>query len=165
VSTVDVGASCWVLQFDSWLENVSGRRLDFGSPTTNGRPEDGYGGLFWRGAGTLRNGGRYAAGGLCGEEVTGRPSPWLAITAPTDSNGEAVGVVLVDHPENPRYPTRWFARNNEYAGASASFMFDRVLALESGATLRLCYRLILADAVSNAASAEDLVNRYGFAER
>ena len=39
----------WVLVFDTAMTNVSGETLPFGSPTTKGRDNAGYGGLFWRG--------------------------------------------------------------------------------------------------------------------
>jgi hypothetical protein len=41
--------TAWALVFDTTMGNVSGDTLRIGSPTTKGRENAGYGGLFWRG--------------------------------------------------------------------------------------------------------------------
>ena len=43
------GADAWLLAFRTTLRNVRGAIIPFGSPTTAGRDNAGYGGLFWRG--------------------------------------------------------------------------------------------------------------------
>jgi hypothetical protein len=44
----------WMLTFTTELTNVSGHDIAIGSPTTRGRENAGYGGLFWRGHGLRR---------------------------------------------------------------------------------------------------------------
>ena len=54
--------AAWLLAFETTMTNVSGAEIVIGSPTTAGRPNAGYGGLFWRGprsftGGTVRTHG------------------------------------------------------------------------------------------------------------
>src|SRR4029079_12035223 len=46
---VEPAAGTWRLTFATEMRNVSGATLAFGSPTTQGRDNAGYSGLFWRG--------------------------------------------------------------------------------------------------------------------
>lgn len=105
----------------------------------------GYGGLFWRGPRSFLRGKVLAADGREGPEVMGQSSPWLAFVGRHDGSAASSTVLFLDHPGNPRYPTRWFVRNDPYACVSLSFMFDEEYLLEPGETLRLTYRVVLAD--------------------
>ncbi|MGO7983998.1 DUF6807 family protein, partial [Rhizobium johnstonii] len=46
---VIVDDDSWALTFETAMTNVSGATVSIGSPTTKGRENAGYGGLFWRG--------------------------------------------------------------------------------------------------------------------
>lgn len=135
----------WSLDLDFRLTNTRGEVLRFGSPTVEGRPMAGYGGLFWRGPRSFLRGKVLAADGREGPEVMGQSSPWLAFVGRHDGSAASSTVLFLDHPGNPRYPTRWFVRNDPYACVSLSFMFDEEYLLEPGETLRLTYRVVLAD--------------------
>lgn len=50
LTTVELGDGAWRLDVDSRWRSAVGHDLVFGSPTTAGRPDAGYGGLFLRGA-------------------------------------------------------------------------------------------------------------------
>jgi hypothetical protein len=39
--------SAWILGFATTFTNVTGEEIAIGSPTTEGRDNAGYGGLFW----------------------------------------------------------------------------------------------------------------------
>ena len=58
VEALDAKAGYWALDFTTSLRNVRGTALHIGSPTTEGRPLAGYGGLFWRGPRSFDNGAR-----------------------------------------------------------------------------------------------------------
>lgn len=135
----------WSLDLRFALTNVRGEALRFGSPTTEGRPNAGYGGLFWRGPRSFLGGKILAAGGREGPEVMGQDEPWLAFVGRHDGNGATSTVLFLDDPSNPRYPTKWFVRNDPYACVSCSFMFDEEYPLAPGHTLRLTYHVVLAD--------------------
>jgi hypothetical protein len=42
-------------------------------------------------------------------KVWGHKSKWVDYSGPVD--GETVGVAMIDHPKNPRYPTYWHSRD------------------------------------------------------
>lgn len=135
----------WALTWSSRLTNVSGGALAFGSPTSHGRPDAGYAGIFWRGPDDFTGGTIAGPAGAVGDAARGAAAPWLAYTSP---DGRA-GVVVVDAgpPESP-----WFARSAEYAGlCPAPFFFEETV-LEPGATLHLGAVVIIggADAAAHA---------------
>ncbi|HEX2739714.1 MAG TPA: PmoA family protein [Rubrobacter sp.] len=135
----------WSLDLSFRLKNVTERSLTFGSPTTEGRPAAGYGGLFWRGPRSFDDGEILAADGLEGPETMGRTSPWLAYIGLHDGTGRASTVLFLDSPTNVRFPGKWFVRNDPYACASCSFMFDEEYVLEPEEELALDYRVVLGD--------------------
>ncbi len=145
VEEIDPEGGYWSLALRFHLRNVGGMPLAFGSPTTEGRPRAGYGGLFWRGPRSFSNGTILAAGGLEGAGVMGEAAPWLAYIGTHDGTGEKSTLLFVDHPSNPRYPNKWFVREEPYACASFAFMFDEEYTLEPGDVLALRYRVVLAD--------------------
>lgn len=143
---VDPQTSSYRLRFLLTLRNVTERTLAFSSPTVAGRPDAGYGGLFWRGPRSFTGGSVLTADGTDeAAAAMGSASPWLAFTGRHDGSGESSTLVFVDHPDNPRYPTKWFVRSEPFACVSFAFMFDEILALPAGATLRLTYDVIVAD--------------------
>lgn len=144
VTEVDAARQCWSLDLAFALRNQRAQDLVFGSPTTEGRPMAGYGGLFWRGPRSFLKGTILAGDGLEGPEVMGQAAPWLAFTGRHDGSGNGSTIIFLDHPQNPRYPTKWFVRNDPYACVSASFMFDQEYVLPPGQVLELRYRVVVA---------------------
>lgn len=143
---VDPETSSYRLRVAMALRNVSERTLEFSSPTVAGRPDAGYGGLFWRGPRSFTGGSVLTADGIDDAAAAmGSTSPWLAFTGRHDGSGRSSTLVFVDHRDNPRYPTKWFVRSEPFACVSFAFMFDEVLALPAAATLRLTYDVIVAD--------------------
>jgi hypothetical protein len=145
IGEVNTAESFWRLDYASTLVNVARQPLFFGSPTTAGREMAGYGGLFWRGPRSFLGGRILAAGGLEGPDVMGQPAAWLSFTGAHDGSGDRSTLVFVDQPGNPRYPNKWFARNDPYSGASFAFAFDEEYVLAPGASLAVQYRLLIAD--------------------
>jgi hypothetical protein len=145
VGAVDEAAGFWRLDVAFRLRNVSGRELRFGSPTTEGRPLAGYGGFFWRGIRSFQGGKVLAHGGLEGPDIMSRRAPWLAYLGRHDVTMRTSTLLFLDHPANPRHPTPWFVRNQDYAGVCAAFMFDEELPVAPEGTLELRYGLVLAD--------------------
>jgi hypothetical protein len=56
------------------------------------------------GAGKMEN----AYGGLQEDECWGKRAHWCDYSGPVD--GETVGICMMDHPTNPRFPTHWHVR-------------------------------------------------------
>jgi hypothetical protein len=171
LSVVDLDADegWWALDVASTLRNVSSAPLVFGSPTTHGRPNAGYGGLFWRGPRSFNRGAILAAGALEGPGVMGQRAPWLAYTGKHDgTDGPAAAVsapaaqsslVFVDRPDSFRYPTKWFVRDEPYGCASFAVTFDEEHALAPGASFALHHRIVVVDGALTRPQIERLASR------
>lgn len=94
-ATVRVDRSAWSLGFVTTMRNVSGYSVALGSPTTEGRENAGYGGLFWRGPPGFAGGRVLTPYGPGGGEAMGRRGPWLAFATP------AATLIFRDAPANP----------------------------------------------------------------
>lgn len=138
---IDEDRGDWALEFVFRLRNVSGRTLEFRTPTTEGRPQAGYGGLFWRAPMDFVGGRVRAPGHPEGTDLMGKRAPWLAFTGRHDESGRESTLLFVDHPRNPRYPNQWFVRSESYAGAAFALAFDEPYRLEPETTLTLHYRV------------------------
>lgn len=143
VSELEPEIGYWSLNLSFRLRNVAGQPLVFGSPTTEGRPEAGYGSLFWRGPRSFLHGEILGADNLAGPELMGQSSPWLAFIGWHDGNREQSTLLFIDQPSNPRYPNKWFVRNDPYACVSCSFMFDEYYTLAPDEVLALAYRVVI----------------------
>lgn len=145
VHEINAEAGYWSLDLSFQLVNVADQPLIFGSPTTEGRSNAGYGGLFWRGPRSFLHGKIFGAAGLEGPDAMGKPSAWLAYTGWHDGNHAQSTLVFIDQPGNPRYPNKWFVRNDPYACVSCSFMFDERYTLQPQESLALTYRVVIAN--------------------
>lgn len=140
----------WVLTWSSAVTNRRDEPLRFGSPTTHGRRDAGYTGLFWRGPRAFRDGRVLTPDGE-GPEVMGRQAPWLAYGGEHDGADGHATLVFAHAPENDHtgaggeHPAHWFVRNDPFAAVAPSFAFHDELVLEPGATLTRRYRVVVAD--------------------
>lgn len=159
VPWVDVGRSAWSLRFATRLTNVADRSLVVGSPTTRGRPQAGYGSLFWRGLREFSTGGPVTSAGITdADAATGARAAWVAYHCPYDGDESWATMIFVDDPANPRYPTKWFVRRMPgYPAVSFALTYDEALELAPGEELSLDYRLIVADGRREAADVEHLL--------
>lgn len=149
VTDIDPDAGWWALDIGLRLTNVRGETLVFGSPTTAGRPNAGYGGLFWRGARDLTGGTIITADGAetstDDDAVMGHSAAWLAFTGGHDGVDRASTLLFVDHPDNPRFPNKWYARTQSIPTASFALAFDTEYQLAAGDELSLNYRVVVAN--------------------
>jgi hypothetical protein len=108
--------------------------------------------------GTLLN----AQGGEREANVWGKRSEWVDYSGQLD--GERVGVVMMDHPANPRHPTYWHSRGYGLHSINPfglhDFLNDKTkdgsLTLAPGEHVRFRYRVI----IHGAASREKLQELY-----
>lgn len=135
----------WVLGFTTTMTNVSDRDLPIGSPTTRGRENAGYGGLFWRGPRSFTGGTLLAPGRAGGDELRGERAPWMGLTGRLDGSGDAATVVMVDGRANPVHPPQWFARSQMFACLCPAPFFSEEVAFDAGATLTFTYAVVVAD--------------------
>jgi hypothetical protein len=136
----------WVLSFGSAIVNRSGRDLAFGSPTTNGRPDAGYGGLLWRGPRSFTGGDVLTPDGVVAEEsAMGDRGPWLAFVGRQDGTLHPNTLAFFDDPANPVVPTPWFVRSGPYAVVCPAPFFHDELTVADGETLTLRCDVAIAD--------------------
>lgn len=150
----------WALTYATRFVNVSGKVIAIGSPTTNGRENAGYGGLFWRGPRSFSGGQVYAPGVTGGDELMGIRAPWMAFSGKHDGDGGASTLVFVDSPSNiysgGEENTEWFVRTGIFAVISASPFFSQETDFEPGQTLEYEYGLAVADGDRGSAGSEEL---------
>lgn len=103
---------------------------------------------------TLRVEGDVAAGrlftseGKQGGDAWGTRASWCASVGPVD--GRTVGIIIMDHPSNPRHPSWWHARTYGLLAANAvgQHYFEGKpegagdLAVESGNRVTFVYRIL-----------------------
>lgn len=148
--------SAWYLGFETRLRNASGRGISIGSPTTRGRENAGYGGLFWRGPRSFTGGDVLAPGVVGGDELRGIRSPWMGFSGRHDGRDAASTIVMVDDAANLQHPPQWFARSEEFACLCPAPFFSEEHLVEAGSTLVLRYGIVIADGASDADRAERL---------
>ncbi|HWG00611.1 MAG TPA: PmoA family protein [Trebonia sp.] len=137
--------SAWWLAFETTLTNVSGADIVIGSPTTEGRPNAGYGGLFWRGPRSFTGGRVMTPAGTGGDEMMGSRAPWLGFTGRHDGHGRWSTLVFRDAAANFSHPTQWFVRSTPFACVCPAPFFDAVYVFRAGTSLALRYDIAVAD--------------------
>ena len=148
-----ISPDAWALTIETQMTNVSGTDAAIGSPTTKGRENAGYGGLFWRGPRSFTGGQFVTEEGLGGDEVRGRRMPWMAFAGRHDETDAESLVLMVDDAANPNHPPQWFARTEEFACLNPAPFFSEELTIEQGSTVRFRYGVGIADADASAAPA------------
>jgi len=151
---VDADRGLWMLDFSTTLRNVSDRDLEFGSPTTEGRPNAGYTGFVirmpraWTGARVLAGGLGDDAGA---DAVMGAEAPWVAVSGEHDEF-DGGGTVLVfagssSTTAHPAPPLKWFVRSEPFPIVAPSPSFDEHIVLAPGDEISLSHRHVFGDRV------------------
>ena len=129
----------WRLDLSSRWTNITDGTVHFGSPTTAGRENAGYGGLFLRAApefiaATVLS----PAGPSDVDGAMGHPSPWLALAT------ETATVALAADPRNPVAESPFFVRTETPMLCAAPFFFQK-WALGAGESAVWRWSLLVAD--------------------
>ena len=101
-----------------------------------------------------------AQGGAGEANVWGKRSAWVDYSGTLD--GEKVGIVMMDHPGNPRHPTYWHSRAYGLHSINPFGLHDFLndknqdgsLTLQPGEHVRFRYRVVVHPGVSAARLAE-----------
>jgi hypothetical protein len=101
-----------------------------------------------------------AQGGEGEPNVWGKRSEWVDYSGQIE--GEKVGIVMMDHPGNPRHPTYWHSRGYGLHSINpfgvSDFLNDKTqngsLTVEPGERVRFRYRVVIHPGVSRARLAE-----------
>jgi hypothetical protein len=151
----------WGLGFQTTVANTTSSAIVFGSPSTEGRPDAGYGGLFWRGPRSFTGGRVTLPDEAGGDELMGRRAPWLAFTGQHDEHGRWSTLVFGDAPANFSHPSQWFVRSTPFAAACPAPFFDKTHALPAGHEMTLRYGIAIADGDRDAAACARLAQMAG----
>ena len=135
----------WTLVFETAMVNVSGRDIQIGSPTTEGRDNAGYGGLFWRGPREFAGGRILGPGGATGEALRGTRGPWLAFVGQHDDSCRFSTVLIADDTANAQHPPEWFARSEPFACFGPAPFFSEEVPFPAGSTMSNRYAVVIAD--------------------
>jgi hypothetical protein len=90
------------------------------------------------------------------DRLLGERARWCHLegVAPIDASSSIAGVAILDHPDNPRHPTPWYAstRADTYGEGwanfcNAAFLWDDPLEVAAGVTLTMRHRVIVHDDV------------------
>jgi hypothetical protein len=156
--TVTLAASgeAWMLAYATRFTNVTDAPVVFGSPTTEGRDNAGYGGLFWRGPRSFTGGRVYVPGIAGGDDLMGTRAPWLGLTGRHDDHGGESTLVFVDAPDNRDHPTKWFVRSEPFACVCPAPFFDTEVPVAPGEALSLRYAAVIVDGDPGVDGAEKL---------
>lgn len=146
----------WRLRFETTVRNISPEPLRFGSPTTEGRENAGYGGLFWRGPRSFTGGTVITPEATGGDEVMGTRAPWLAFAGQHDGTARWSTLIFTD---DPKTPGQWFVRSTPFAAVCPGPFFDTVRSLGRGETLTRRYGVIVGSGQRDTAGCAELAGR------
>lgn len=145
VHTAPAGNAAWTLLFETEMANISPEVIEIGSPTTEGRNNAGYGGLFWRGPRSFTGGVFRSAEGTGGDEFMGTRSEWIAFTGQHDVTCRHSSIMFVEDAANPGAPNQWFARSSMFACLGSAPFFSEAVPLEVGQPLKYRYAVVISD--------------------
>lgn len=160
---LDLGDDAYAIDWTEELSPASDTVFDRTPFTTWG----GYGGLTLRGAPDWHDTELLLPDGTRHDRLLGERASWCALQglAPDrDGRDGARGVVLVDHPDNPRFPTPWYASNraDTYGEGwanflNAAFLWDEPLEVAADSVLRLHHLVVVHDGARSAGEIERIV--------
>ena len=127
------------------MTNAGDSVLEFGSPTTEGRDNAGYGGLFWRGPRSFSGGEVSLPGGTGRDDPMGSRSPWIAFTGRHDETSRRSTITFAEDPGNLGAPNQWFTRTESFGCVGSAPFFSEVVPLAPGESLRYRYGVSIAD--------------------
>ena len=108
----------------------------------------GYGGLSFRGARGWAIDRYRLPDAAVTERPAGQRGAWCDLSGKLDGGSDrSGGLAILDHPENIRYPTPWYAGGSSMTFINAALLFDQPLSLASSEELRLRYRVLVHDGI------------------
>lgn len=155
----DPARGIWALDFATDLTNVHDVPLDLGSPTTHGRPNAGYTGLFWRGP-RAWTGASVIADGAEGDAVMGSAGAWAAISGEHDEIDGGATVLAFAGTSSADVPLTWFSRSDPFACLNPSPAFDTEIKLEPGDALQLRHRFVFIDRATDRSTLEPIADEF-----
>jgi hypothetical protein len=141
----DAPDGAYAILFETRMSNISGEEILIGSPTTEGRHNAGYGGLFWRGPRSFTGGEFRSPDGTGTDGFMGTRSPWIAFTGKHDVTCRSSTIAFVEDSTNPGAPNQWFARSSIFGCLGSAPFFSEEVPLREGSPLTYRYAVVIAD--------------------
>ncbi len=142
---VDRARGVWVLDFETTLRNISGRELELGSPTTQGRPNAGYTGFFLRMPRAWTGGTVVSPVTTDPDALMGSEAAWVAFSGQHD-DVDGGGTVLSYAGTSSAPPAvKWFVRSEPFPVLSPSPSFDEHIAFAPDSEIALTHRYVFGD--------------------
>jgi hypothetical protein len=142
-----IGDDAFALEWDFALTPTVDTEFD---RTPNTPWGGGYSGLTLRGSPEFVDTRLLLPSGDAGERVLGDVAEWCALDGYVD--GAPAGVVIADHPDNPRAPSPWYASTRApiYGDGwgnfvNAAFLWDEPLSIAAGDTLTRRHLVLVHD--------------------
>ncbi len=108
----------------------------------------GYGGLSFRGSRSWHVERFLLPSGPVERLQPGVQGEWCDLSGSIDGGpGLKGGLAMLDHPDNPRYPTPWYSGSGSGTFINAALLFHEPMSLGEGEELRLRYRVLVHDDV------------------
>ncbi|MBT2513422.1 PmoA family protein [Arthrobacter sp. ISL-30] len=148
--------TAYAILFETEMTNISGEEILIGSPTTEGRDNAGYGGLFWRGPRSFTGGEFRSSEGTGGDEFMGTRTSWISFTGKHDVTCRSSTITFVEDPANAGAPNQWFARSSMFACLGSAPFFSAEVPLREGSPLKYRYAVVIADGAVDATRAAGL---------
>lgn len=165
-----VGNSTWKLTLDFTLESATGHPVLLGSPGSNGRPQGGYGGFFWR-LPKVSDATIWTPDARGEDAVHGSVAPWLAWSGTFDAGTSGAAHVTGDpglgHPAtlvflaSPQAPDPWFVRHSGYPGVGLSLAWDAPVPTEPGNPVHRTVMVLITDGFLATQDIEQLITTLG----
>lgn len=105
------------------------------------------------GGGTIRN----SEGQVDEEKVFRQPAKWVDFSGPITPEARE-GITLMNHPDNPTFPSAFHVRNDGWMGATLSY--QKPVELRQGETLALRYGLYIHRGVASTERIEQVFQQY-----
>lgn len=147
-----VDQQTWRLSLEFMLSPAGDEPVSLGSPGSNGRPQGGYGGFFWR-LPACKDADVWSPAGSGEAVLHGTVSQWLAWGG--EFGGKHATLVFVA-PED--YNDPWFVRVEGYPGVGQSLAWDRPVLLGPGESVRRSITVFVSDARLATADIESLIS-------
>ncbi|MET2010778.1 PmoA family protein [Microbacterium chocolatum] len=162
---LDHARGLWALDLATSLRNISGRPLELGSPTTQGRPDAGYTGVAlrlaraWTG-GRVLSSAEPEADAADPAAVMGSTAEWIALSGEHDEV-DGGGTVLAFAGSSTGDPAmRWFVRSEPFPILAPSPAFSEPITLDPDAELALTHRWVIGDRIWSPAETRAVAHEY-----
>jgi hypothetical protein len=153
VHGVDPESSLYFIDFEHLFRAKEKDILLDRTEMTDMKPWGGYAGLSFRPSANLDHQVRILnSNGSRDRQTNGEPARWVHLQGFCEREPEeAVGLAILDHQDNPRFPSPFFTMDAsmEFPFLSASFIFHEPYLLRRGEDLTLRYRVIVHDGQLN----------------